>query len=194
MKKRNTHFYLKVKRFFDFSCSLLGLILLSPLFIIISIAIKLDSDGPIIFKQNRLGKDGKTFVMYKFRSMIVNAENIGLGYRAVKNDDRITKVGKFLRISSLDELPQLFNILKGDMSLIGPRPISHFKYEDFSKEQQKRFEVKPGLTGLAQISGRKSLTLEQRCKYDIQYVSSISFLFDIKIFFSTFFVLTKNNY
>lgn len=194
MKKRNTHFYLKVKRFFDFSCSLLGLILLSPLFIIISIAIKLDSDGPIIFKQNRLGKDGKTFVMYKFRSMIVNAENIGLGYRAVKNDDRITKVGKFLRISSLDELPQLFNILKGDMSLIGPRPISHFKYEDFSKEQQKRFEVKPGLTGLAQISGRKSLTFEQRCKYDIQYVSSISFLFDIKIFFSTFFVLTKNNY
>lgn len=135
MKKRNTHFYLKVKRFFDFSCSLLGLILLSPLFIIIAITIKSDSDGPIIFKQNRLGKNGETFVMYKFRSMIVNAENIGLGYRAVKNDARITKVGKFLRISSLDELPQLFNILKGDMSFIGPRPISHFKYEDFSKEQ-----------------------------------------------------------
>jgi len=194
MKKRNTHFYLKVKRFFDFSCSLFALILLSPLFIIISIAIKLDSDGPIIFKQNRLGQNGETFVMYKFRSMIVNAENIGLGYRAVKNDARITKVGKFLRISSLDELPQLFNILKGDMSFIGPRPISHFKYEDFSKEQQKRFEVKPGLTGLAQINGRKSLTLKQRCEYDIQYVSSISFFFDIKIFFSTFFVLTKNNY
>lgn len=189
-------FYKKVKRCFDFLFSAFLLVVLSPLFLLISIAIKLeDSDGPIFFKQERLGKDGKFFVMYKFRSMLVNSENIGNTYvKLVKGDSRITRVGKFIRITSIDELPQLFNILRGDMSLIGPRPISHYKYEDFTKEQQKRFEVRPGLTGLAQINGRKSLTLEKRCEYDVQYVNSICFTLDLKIFFLTLFVLMKDNY
>ena len=194
MGKRNVHFYLKVKRFFDFTISLLGLIVLIPLFVIISIAIKLDSEGPVIFKQSRLGKDGKPFTMYKFRSMVVGASNIGTCNITVKNDNRVTRVGKFIRITSIDELPQLFNVLKGEMSLIGPRPISHFKYEDFSKEQQRRFELRPGLTGLSQITDRKTLNLNTKCKYDIQYVDSVNFLLDLKIFFITFLVLTKNNF
>lgn len=191
-----TYFYKKVKRFFDFFFSCFLLIVLLPLFCLIAIAIKLeDFDGPVLFKQERLGKNGKLFVMYKFRSMLVNSENIGTTYVKVKKaDSRITRVGKFLRITSVDELPQLFNILKGDMSLIGPRPMSHCKYEDFTKEQQKRFEVLPGITGLAQINGRKSLTLEKKFEYDIQYVNSMCFILDLKIFFSTLFILTKDNY
>lgn len=195
MKNRNISFYIKVKRFFDILFSFSFLIVLLPFFFLIAIAIKLDSDGPILFKQDRIGKDGKMFVMYKFRSMLINSEWIGNTYVKVpKEDFRITKVGKFLRITSIDELPQFFNILKGDMSLIGPRPISHYKYEDFTKEQQKRFEVRPGITGLAQINGRKSLTLVKRCEYDVQYVNSICFTLDVKIFFSTFLVLTRDNY
>jgi len=190
------YFYIKAKRFFDVFFSCLLLIVLLPFFFLIAIAIKLeDIDGPVLFKQDRLGKDGKPFVMYKFRSMVVNSENIGNTYVPVKKaDSRITRVGKFLRITSIDELPQIFNILKGDMSIIGPRPLSHCKYEDFTKEQQKRFEVRPGLTGLSQINGRKTLTLEERCEYDIRYVNSICFTLDLKIFFSTLFVLTKDNY
>lgn len=191
MKNRNIYFYLKLKRFLDFVFSLLLLIILFPLFIIVSIAIKLDSKGPVIFKQYRLGKDGKKFKMYKFRSIVLGSET--RPGSTLPNDNRITKLGKFLRMTSIDELPQLFNILKGEMSLIGPRP-SRLEYEDFSKEQQRRFEVKPGITGLSQINGRKLLSLDQKCEYDIQYVNSISFLLDLKIFFITFLVLTKDNY
>lgn len=192
MKSRNI--YLKLKRFLDFVFSLLLLVFLFPLFLIVSIAIKLDSKGPVIFEQYRLGKDGKKFKMYKFRSMVVDAEKLRSSLITLQNDFRITKLGKFLRITSIDELPQLFNVLKGDMSLIGPRPISHYEYEDFSKEQQRRFEVRPGITGLSQVNGRKFLDLDKKCEYDIQYVNSISFGLDCKIFFLTFLVLTKNNY
>lgn len=194
MKNRNVYFYLKLKRFLDFVFSLLLLILLFPLFIIVSIAIKLDSKGPVIFKQYRLGKDGKKFKMYKFRSMIVDAEKFNLDLISLQNDSRITRLGRFLRITSIDELPQLINVLKGEMSIIGPRPISNYEYEDFSKEQQRRFELKPGITGLSQVNGRKFLDLDQKCEYDIQYVNSVSLRLDLKIFFLTFSVLTKNNY
>ena len=190
MKNRN-YIYLNVKRFFVFTFSLISLILLSPLFAIVSIAIKLDSKGPVIFKQYRLGKGGKKFKMYKFRSMVLGSET--RPGSTLPNDNIVTKLGKFLRITSIDELPQLVNILKGEMSLIGPRP-SRLEYECFSKEQQRRFEVKPGITGLSQVNGRKFLSLDQKCEYDIQYVNSISFLLDLKIFFITFLVLTKNNY
>lgn len=194
MKNRDIHHYLTLKHFLDFVLSLLLLILLIPLFIIISILIKISSKGPVIFKQYRLGKNGKKFKMYKFRSMVVDAENSSS--TTVPNDIRITKLGKFLRITNIDELPQLINILKGEMSLIGPRPISclEFEYEDFSKEQQKRFKVRPGITGLAQINGRKSLDLDKKCEYDIQYVNSICFGLDLKIFFLTLLVLLKDNY
>lgn len=194
MKNRDIHHYLTLKHFLDFVLSLLLLILLIPLFIIISILIKISSKGPVIFKQYRLGKNGKKFKMYKFRSMVVDAENSSS--TTVPNDIRITKLGKFLRITNIDELPQLINILKGEISLIGPRPISclEFEYEDFSKEQQKRFKVRPGITGLAQINGRKSLDLDKKCEYDIQYVNSICFGLDLKIFFLTLLVLLKDNY
>lgn len=196
MKNRNIHIYLKLKRFLDFVCSLLLLILLVPLFVIVSIAIKLTSKGPVIFKQYRLGKYGKKFKMYKFRSMVVDAEKSSSSFTTVPNDIRITKFGKFLRITNIDELPQLINVLKGEMSLIGPRPISclEFEYKDFSEEQRKRFEVRPGITGLAQINGRKSLDLNKKCEYDIQYVNSICFGLDLKIFFLTLLVLLKDNY
>lgn len=194
MKNRNIYTYLKLKRFLDFVFSLFLLFFLFPLFIIVSIAIKLDSKGPVIFKQYRLGKNGKKFKMYKFRSMVVDSEKKNLPLTTMPNDSRITNFGKLLRITSIDELPQLINVLKGDMSLIGPRPIRVPKYEDFSDEQKRRFEVKPGITGLAQINGRKSLDLDKKCEYDIQYVDSICFRLDLKIFFSTFLVLTKNNY
>ena len=194
MKNRDIHHYLTLKHFLDFVLSLLLLILLIPLFIIISILIKISSKGPVIFKQYRLGKNGKKFKMYKFRSMVVDAENSSS--TTVPNDIRITKLGKFLRITNIDELPQLINILKGEISLIGPRPISclEFEYEDFSKEQQKRFKVRPGITGLAQINGRKSLDLDKKCEYDLQYVNSICFGLDLKIFFLTLLVLLKDNY
>lgn len=188
--------YTKTKRFFDVFFSFILLIVLLPFFFLIAIAIKLeDFNGSILFKQERIGKDGEIFVMYKFRSMYENSENIGKTYVKIKKgDSRITRVGKFIRITSIDELPQLFNVLKGDMSLIGPRPISHCKYEDFTKEQQKRFQVQPGITGLAQINGRKFLTLEKTCEYDVKYVNSICFTLDLKIFFLTLFMLTKDNY
>lgn len=172
-------FYIKIKRFFDILISGLLLIVLWPFFFLIAIAIKLeDSEGPVLFKQERLGKYGKPFVIYKFRSMIVNSE-------------KVTRIGRLIRLTSIDELPQLVNILKGDMSIIGPRPLKN-EYEEFTTEQKRRFEVRPGLTGLAQISGRKALTLEKKCEYDVKYVNSMCFTLDLKIFFSTFGVVLTN--
>ena len=141
------HFF---KRFFDILFSLLLLLLLSPVFLIAAIAIKIDSKGPVIFKQERIGRKGKVFRIYKFRSMCVNAEHTGSGVYSEKGDARVTRVGKFLRASSIDELPQAVNILKGDMSFIGPRPpltYHPWPIEEYTDEQRKMFDVRPGITG-----------------------------------------------
>ena len=180
--------YLFFKRMIDILFSLVGLILFSPICIIIAILIKLTSKGPVIFKQERIGKNGKVFKMYKFRSMIQNAEKTGSGVYSGKDDPRVTKIGKILRKTSLDELPQMWNILTGSMSFIGPRPVLTYHpwtYDKYTKEQLKRFSVRPGITGWAQIHGRKTVEWNERLKYDVYYVEHLSFLLDLKIFFIT---------
>ena len=184
MKKVYTVF----KRFMDIVLSIIGLIIISPILLIVSLAIKIDSKGPVIFKQERIGKDGKVFKIYKFRSMVVGAEKMGTGVYSKKGDNRVTRVGKFIRITSIDELPQLVNILKGEMSFIGPRPVLTYhpwKYEEYTPEQLKRFEVRPGVTGWAQIHGRKDVEWNNRIKLDLEYVENISLKLDIKIFLKT---------
>lgn len=188
--------YLKVKSFLDFILAFLGIVLLSPVFLITALAIKIDSNGPIIFKQYRLGKDGKMFIIYKFRSMIINAEQ--KRPYTIKGDTRITTVGNFIRTTCIDELPQLVNILKGDMSFIGPRPLSiydPYQYDKYPKKYLKRFEIKPGLTGLSQINGHRKLSWKKRFEYDIEYVNSMCFSLDFKILIHTIcVVILKNNY
>ena len=166
-------FSLFIKRLFDIISSGILIVLLLPLWIVIAVAIKCDSEGPILFKQDRRTKDGRIFKMYKFRSMVVNAENIGTGLFNYEHDPRVTKIGRKLRDSSLDELPQLFNILLGDMSVIGPRPCVTYELGDFdtlNKKYKKRFQVKAGLTGLAQIKGRNDISWDEKVSYDNEYV------------------------
>lgn len=191
--------YTFLKRTIDIVCSLVGLVILSPVLIIVSILIKLESDGPIIFSQDRIGYNGKEFKMYKFRSMVVNAEELkkklseknemsGPMFK-MKNDPRVTKVGKFIRKTSIDELPQLINILKGEMSLVGPRPSLPKEVKEFEPWMMERLEVKPGLTCYWQVSGRNDIDFEDWMKLDIKYVRERSFWVDIKLIFKTFFVL-----
>ena len=166
-------FSLVLKRGFDIISSLTAIVLLIPLWIGVSIAIKQDSKGPVFFKQERRTKDGRVFQLLKFRSMIVNAENIGTGLFNYENDPRVTKVGRRLRNSSVDELPQLFNILSGTLSVVGPRPCVKYELGDFdtlNRKYKKRFEVKAGLTGLAQIKGRNEISWDEKVNYDNQYV------------------------
>lgn len=187
------------KRVIDIVCSLSGLLLLSPVLIIVSILIKLESDGPIIFSQDRIGYKGQKFKMYKFRSMVVNAEELKkkLAERnemsgpmfKMKNDPRVTKVGKFIRKTSIDELPQLINILKGEMSLVGPRPSLPKEVKEFEPWMMEKLEVKPGLTCYWQVSGRNDIDFEDWMKLDIKYVRERSFCLDMKLIFKTFFVL-----
>lgn len=188
-------FNLIVKRMFDLMASAIGIIAISPILLIIAIAIKVTSEGPILFKQERLGKDGKVFKIIKFRTMVINAEKIGDGIRVKsESDSRITKVGKFLRATSLDELPQLFNVIKGDMSLVGPRPpltYHPYKYNDYSDEQKKRFNMRPGVTGLAQVTVRNSVSWDGRIPIDIEYVNNFNLLEDIKILILTVFKVFK---
>jgi len=179
-----------LKRLIDICGSLFGLVILSPLFIIIAISIKLTSEGPVIFKQERLGKDGKVFKIYKFRTMVVNAENIGDGLTIKsESDSRITKVGRILRKTSLDELPQLFNVLVGHMSLVGPRPpVTYHPYDGYNSYPnwaKKRFKMRPGITGLAQVTVRNSVTWDERIKIDNEYIDKFYILLDIKILFMT---------
>lgn len=178
-----------IKRLIDFFGSLLGIIITSPLLITIALLIKLTSKGPVFFTQKRLGKDGKTFKILKFRTMVVGAEKIGDGLTVKsENDSRITKIGRVLRATSLDELAQLFNVLKGDMSLVGPRPpvpyhpYEYYEYNDF---QKRRFDMKPGMTGLTQISVRNSVPWDERILIDVEYVDNFSIWLDIKILFKT---------
>lgn len=178
-----------VKRILDFTLSLLALIVLSPIMIILAICIKIDSKGPIFFLQERLGRNGKVFKIIKIRTMIVNAEHIGDGLSVkTENDNRITKIGKILRKTSLDELPQLINVVKGDMALIGPRPPVTYhphKFEDYPEHQKPRFNVRPGITGLAQARVRNNATWDERIEIDLEYINKISFSGDIKIIFDT---------
>ncbi|MDI6704132.1 MAG: exopolysaccharide biosynthesis polyprenyl glycosylphosphotransferase [bacterium] len=174
-----------LKRLMDIVVSVLVLSLSSPILFLIALLIKLDSKGEIFYKDVRIGKGGKPYTTYKFRSMVKDATKMGLGYRMMKDDPRITRVGKWLRRFSLDELPQLFNVLKGDMSLIGPRPGLPFQVEQYSDFQRRRLEVKPGITGLAQISGRNLLSWKERIEKDIEYIDNYSFLLDLKILLRT---------
>ena len=184
-----------IKRFFDVFISLFGIIVLSPLFLITALVIKIDSKGPIIFKQNRLGKEGKVFKIYKFRSMCTGAEKIGSGVYSGKNDNRVTRVGKVIRATSIDELPQLINILKGEMSLIGPRPALTYHpwtFDQYSDEQKKMFNVRPGVTGWAQVNGRKEVEWNRRIELNVYYVENLSFLLDLKIFLLTIIKVIAN--
>lgn len=186
--------YYYVKSVIDFILAFIGLIILSPFFLVIAILIKLDSKGPVFYKQKRLGKSGKVFEIYKFRTMVDNAISMGTGLRTDEGDPRITKVGNILRKTSLDELPQLINILKGEMSLIGPRPpvpYHPYKYEDYTAEKKRRFLVKPGITGYAQVMVRNSGTWDERIVYDVEYVDNMSFSLDCYIFFKTIFKVIK---
>lgn len=179
-----------IKKIMDFFISIMAIIILSPILLLISIAIKIDSKGAIVFKQKRIGKNGESFNIYKFRTMVKNAENIGDGL-TVKNeqDSRITKVGYFLRKTSLDELPQLFNVFLGDMSLVGPRPpVTYFPYDGYSNypdKYKKRFSFKPGITGLTQTTVRNSVSWPDRIEVDLKYIENYSLLFDLKILFNT---------
>ena len=173
------------KCIFDFIVSLIVAVTLLPVFLIIIIVIRLQSKGPAIFKQTRAGKNAKPFTLYKFRTMKTNTDPFGASPKS-DSDDRLTKVGKFLREYSLDELPQLFNILKGDMGIVGPRPLYVAQIEEWDDRQKRRLLVKPGLTGLAQISGRGALTREDKLELDVRYVENVSFFADVKIIFSTF--------
>ncbi|OFL46734.1 sugar transferase [Nosocomiicoccus sp. HMSC067E10] len=177
-----------LKRAFDILSSTIGIIVFLPILIGIAVAIKMDSKGPVFFKQERLGRHGKVFNIYKFRTMIVDAEKYGLGIKTYSEDPRITKVGSFLRKTSLDELPQLFNVFIGNMSVVGPRPpvpYHPYEYKDYNEEQVKRFLVKPGITGQAQVSGRNLLTWDERIVYDVKYVENYNVLTDYIIIIKT---------
>lgn len=177
-----------LKRVMDIIIAIGVLIVFSPLLLITAIAIKIESKGPVIFKQQRIGLGGKVFNIYKFRSMVQNAEHTGSGVYSGKGDARVTKVGKFIRATSIDELPQAVNMLLGDMSLIGPRPpltYHPWPIEQYTKEQKRMFEVRPGITGWAQVHGRKDVEWNKRIELNVWYVDHISFLLDTKIFFMT---------
>jgi undecaprenyl phosphate N,N'-diacetylbacillosamine 1-phosphate transferase len=173
-----------LKFLFDWIIALLAMIILLPIFIFTAIAIKIDTSGPIFFRQERLGLNGKLFIIYKFRSMIVNQpENIEK--KLFENDPRITRVGRFIRKTSIDELPQLLNILKGDMSFIGPRPVVPYfpkKIEEYDEFEYQRFLVKPGISGLAQMRCREVHDWEINIPIDVEYVQNYSFIYDLKLF------------
>ncbi len=188
-------FYRAVKRFLDVTASFLGLVLLSPLLLAVSILIKIDSRGPVIFRQKRIGRNGKVFEIYKFRSLCVGAEKTGSGVYSGKGDARVTRIGKILRATSIDELPQLLNILKGEMSFVGPRPpltYHPWKYEEYTDFQKRMFEVRPGITGWAQVNGRKDVEWHKRIELNVWYVDHMSLLLDIKIMFKTAFKVLTN--
>lgn len=190
-----TALYKYFKRFFDILAASLALLVFSPLLLIVALLVRLTSEGPVIFKQARIGKDGKVFEIYKFRSMCVGAEQTGSGVYSGKGDARVTKVGKVLRATSIDELPQLVNILKGEMSFIGPRPpltYHPWKYSEYTDEQLRMFEVRPGITGWAQVNGRKDVEWHHRIELNVWYVDHMSFLLDIKILFLTIFKVFTN--
>jgi lipopolysaccharide/colanic/teichoic acid biosynthesis glycosyltransferase len=192
--------YLRSKRIIDLVLSFLGITILLPLFVLVAFIIKLeDREGPIFFKQIRMGKDGQPFYMYKFRSMVSNAEELkvllieqneakGPVFK-IKHDPRVTKVGRFIRKTSIDELPQLLNVLRGEMSLVGPRPPIPEEVEKYTSYERQRLSVTPGLTCYWQVSGRSNISFERWIELDLKYIEDRNFLIDIKLIFKTFFVL-----
>ena len=183
------------KRLIDTIISTITLIVLSPLMLLTAVAVKLESKGPAIFKQRRLGLHGKEFYIYKFRSMVQNAEHTGSGVYSGKGDARVTRVGRFIRATSIDELPQTLNILKGDMSLIGPRPpltYHPWPIEQYTEEQRHMFDVRPGITGWAQVYGRKTVEWNKRIEMNCWYADHVSLWLDIKILFMTVFKVLAN--
>ena len=184
-----------LKRAIDVALSLAGLIVCLIPMLFIAIAIKLDSPGPVIFKQKRLGYKGRVYEIWKFRSMCVGAEQKGSGVYSGKGDSRVTRVGNILRKTSLDEIPQLLNILVGDMSLVGPRPpltYHPWPLEEYSDEQRRMFDVRPGITGWAQINGRKSVEWNRRIELNVWYVDHVSLWLDIKILWLTVWKVLSN--
>lgn len=184
-----------IKRLLDIVVSATALIILAVPMILVALFIKVDSEGPVIFKQERVGIGGKVFEIYKFRSMCENAEHTGTGVYSEKGDPRVTKVGKILRATSLDELPQLINILKGDMSIIGPRPpLTYHPWEisEYTEEQFRMFEMRPGITGWAQINGRKAVEWNKRIQLNVWYIDNVSMMLDLKILFLTVFKVISN--
>lgn len=177
-----------IKRGIDIAAALAWIIFLSAFFAAIALLIKLDSRGPVFFRQQRAGKDGRLFVIWKFRTMVHGAANRGLGARTSSDDDRITRVGRWLRRTSLDELPQIINVLKGDMSLVGPRPTLPHQVERYTEHQRRRLETRPGITSWASVKGRNRLPWSERIELDIWYVDHVSLWLDIKILFRTLWV------
>jgi undecaprenyl phosphate N,N'-diacetylbacillosamine 1-phosphate transferase len=174
------------KRMLDLATSLVLFIPLSPLFILIAILIKLTSEGPVLYIQKRAGLNGKVFDIYKFRTMVTDADkNMPVLYAKINGDSRVTKIGRLLRKLSLDELPQLVNIMKGDMSLVGPRPFVMIENDGLSEYQKSRLYVLPGVTGLAQINGRSDLPIDTLISFDLDYVNRCSFLLDLYILIKT---------
>ena len=187
--------YKFIKRFLDIIVATIAAVILSPVMVITAIAVKLESEGPALFKQDRLGLDGKVFKIYKFRSMCQGAEHTGTGVYSGADDMRVTKVGKIIRATSIDELPQLFNIIKGDMSFIGPRPpLTYHPWDisEYTEEQLHMFDVRPGISGWAQINGRKDVEWHKRIELNCWYVDHMSLWLDIRILFTTFLKVLKN--
>ena len=184
-----------IKRLLDIIMSFLLTIISLPFILLLILFVKIGSKGPALFKQKRIGKNGKVFTIYKIRTMCVGAETQGTGVYSGKNDARVTKIGKILRATSLDELPQIWNILKGDMSFVGPRPpltYHPWEYSKYTNEQKRMFEVRPGITGWAQVNGRKDVEWNQRIKLNVWYVDHMSIWLDIKILFITVFKVISN--
>lgn len=194
--------YNAIKRFLDILISIIGLIVLLPVFLILGIVIRIDSPGPILFAHKRIGKNGKEIKILKFRTMYKDAEEMIKKFDEkqmkeykenykLKDDPRITKIGNILRKTSLDELPQIFNIIKGDLSIVGPRPVVESELEKYGKNKDKFLSVTPGLTGYWQANGRSTTTYEQRMNMELYYVENRSLWMDIKIFFKTFVSVVK---
>lgn len=188
--------YIEIKRVIDIIISFIGLIILAPVFLIIAVIIKIDSKGPVFFVHKRIGKDGKEIGIYKFRTMVNNAEDLIKHFTEeqkkefresykLQHDPRVTKIGDFLRKTSLDELPQVLNILKGDLSIIGPRPVIEEELEKYGKNREKFVSVKPGLTGYWAANGRSDTTYAERVQMELYYIDNISLKLDIQVFFKT---------
>lgn len=182
MIRKRTFYDKYIKRIIDFLLSLIGIIILSPVLLIVSIMVRTKLGSPILFKQERPGLNGKIFKMYKFRTMTNETDENG---ELLPDEVRLTKFGKFLRASSLDELPEIFNILKGDMSIVGPRPLLVKYLPLYSERQSHRHDVRPGLTGYAQVNGRNAISWEEKFELDIFYVNNSCFMVDLMIFFKT---------
>ena len=184
-----------IKRALDIIIAVFGLLVGAIPMAIVALLIRLESPGPAIFRQQRIGKDGKVFEFLKFRSMCQGAEHTGSGVYSGKGDARVTRIGRILRATSIDELPQLVNILRGDMSLIGPRPpltYHPWPLEEYTDRQRRMFEVRPGITGWAQVNGRKDVEWNRRIEMSVWYVDNVSFLLDLKIFFLSIYKVFRN--